>query len=287
MSAAKTTKQGVGRLLLRIVFSILLTFTILGTVGFGIGAYVLHSPTLLLSQIDKQDAAKKVHDALQQKYALAYHTTAVPSEVYMDVLTEEWLETAMKTYVKENYSLNKTSDAIDFTALQESITTYFETYAEENAYAKDETYTEKLEETISDAEKTVNSAIDVFHLHTMYRAGILQKFLNLGTFQVWIGLIGCGVLTAVLLLLLHRMYFVGMGLFAAGVLLTVPSLVVWAGGYISRFALKDAAVYAVFTGTMYHLLYLLLGIGIILFVIGLVLTGIAIVRSRKRETAKA
>lgn len=282
------TRSGAGSLLLRLVMSILLVFTLLGTVGGVLGRYVTASSSLLVSQLEKQNAAQKAHDSLQSKFDMEYNTTAVPAEVYMDVVTVAWMEDAMELWVTGNYSAAngaKTLTALDFTALEESITAYFEQYAEENNYEKDDTYTEKLSETIANAKTTVQDAVDVYHIQTMRDAGIWGKVFDHRHLLTLLAVV-CGVLSLVLAGLLAFLknrpcYWIGTSLFADGVLLTIPTAWVLGSSVIARFALKEPAVYAVFTGTMTALVQTVLIVGIVLLAAGTVLLTGSIFRDRK------
>ena len=91
------------------------------------------------------------------------------------------------------------------------------------------------------------------------------------------------VLAAVLLVLRnYPLYWIGSGLFTDGVLLTLPAAVILGSGVISRFSLKDAAVYSVFTGTMKALVLGMLIFGGILLAAGLVLLIGSIARERSQ-----
>ena len=79
------------------------------------------------------------------------------------------------------------------------------------------------------------------------------------------------MLTVLLLLLLRNGYWIGTSCFGAGALLTVGAGVVFGTGVIHRFVLKEAAVYAVVTGTMTALTTAVLVAGIVLLAIGVVL----------------
>ena len=48
------------RLVVRLLLTILLTFTVLGTLGSGYAGYLLSSPKVCLSQVEKQQAAAKI-----------------------------------------------------------------------------------------------------------------------------------------------------------------------------------------------------------------------------------
>ena len=153
---------------------------------------------------------------------------------------------------------------------ESSITDYFEKYAEENHYVKDDTYNEKLQETIDNGEKIISDATDLLRKDTLQKAGYLSKLEKLRTLT-FAGAGVCGVLTVLLLVLLRNSYWIGTGCFGAGALLTVGAGVVFGTGVIHRFVLKEAAVYAVVTGTMTALTTAVLVAGIVLLAIGVVL----------------
>lgn len=59
MSKATTSGMGKGGLLLRLILSILLVFSLLGTVGSAVGVSVLCGPSQLISQMHRHDAGQK------------------------------------------------------------------------------------------------------------------------------------------------------------------------------------------------------------------------------------
>lgn len=128
--------------------------------------------------------------------------------------------------------------------------------------------------------------IDVYHLGTLEKAGIWHKVQVLSK-PLWLlfggGVVLTLVLAAVLLVLRnYPLYWIGSGLFTDGVLLTLPAAVILGSGVISRFSLKDAAVYSVFTGTMKALVLGMLIFGGILLAAGLVLLIGSIARERSQ-----
>lgn len=285
----KQRPQSVGKTLVQLLLSLVLIFSILAAVAGGIGVFLTASPSLLLSQLERQQAPAKTRSALESYYQTEYNATAVPPEVYLDVLSENWLRDAMELKITAAYDQlhgKNTAAQPDYSALEQSITDYFETYAAENGYEKDDSYTQKLENTIQDAEKKVDSVIDVYHLGTLEKAGIWHKVQVLSK-PLWLlfggGVVLTLVLAAVLLVLRnHPLYWIGSGLFTDGVLLTLPAAAILGSGVISRFSLKDAAVYSVFTGTMKALVLGVLIFGGISLAAGLVLLIGSIARERSQ-----
>lgn len=257
-------------ILLRLVCCILLVFTLLGTLSAGAGSLLLGTGDhFLVKQLVRSDVPEKVHDSLQGKFDAAYHTTAVPAEVYMDVLTVEWLSDAMTQMVQAEFAGDSGTE-IDYTPLADSVTAYFAAYAEENQVAQDTVYTEKLAEVIESAEKTVGDTLDVYHIQTMKKAGIWQKAFRLEKPLLAVCVI-CGILSVLLVIFLRSWYWIGVSLFADGLLLTGTAGGILGSGIIRRFTLKEPGVYAAFTGVMGQLTTNALWTGLILLGIGTIL----------------
>ena len=159
---SQTSSPRIGGLLLRLLCSFVLAFSLIGICGGSIGTAVTGSPSLLTAQISKQDAARKVCDALKSQFETEYNATAVPADVYLDALSADWLEDAMKQQVTDSYQNPADKTVPDFSALEQSITDYFERYAAENHCEKDSTYDTKLAQTIQNAEHTIQDALDVY-----------------------------------------------------------------------------------------------------------------------------
>ncbi len=276
-------------LLLRLLLSFLLVFAFLGTLLCSIGTAIVASPSLFCYELEQQDAAKKVSNSLSTKFETQYNTTAVPASVYMDVLTVDFLDHAMTTWIEDAYDAPDVTPTVNTEALTNSINAYFAQYAEENDYTIDDAYTEKLTEVIENAEQTVTSAIDVYHISMMQDAGIWAKLFH-HTTLLYTAMIGCGIITLLLLIGLlllrkHSAYWIGTSFFASGIILTIGSGSILASGLIAQFALKEAATYAVVTGLMYMLTYLVLGVGIIAVLFGLALLLRNIINEKKATTS--
>lgn len=288
--------HSIGKTLLQFFLSVLLVFSVLvGFLGL-LGAYVLSSPNLLLGQLEKQQAAEKVQTQLESYFEEQAHATAVPAEVFLDSLDEEWVQNAMEAQIYSTYNQLQEEKSYsyietDTSSLEQAVTAYFEDYAEENGYEKDESYTQKLDEVIQDAESEIDSAVDVYHLNTLQKAGLLGKLQTLTKLLTFGGVGGC-ILTALLLLgfiLLREgtVFWTTAACFADGMLLGIPAVVVLGSGSISRFSLRDAAVYAVFTGTMEELVKIVACVGILLIVIDIaLLCAFTFLRNHSKKAAE-
>ena len=268
------------RLLLRVLLTILLTFTVLGTLISGYAGYLISSPQICITQIEKQKVAEKVYDSVESYFTAQYQTTAIPPETYLNVVTEDWIADRLEEQVTAEYEIlngSKLVYELDMTDLEAALTQFFSDYAEEINYPKDAVYEEKLQETIEKARAELTSQLDVYHFTTMQNANILQKFTGKQTY-LWLLCGGCGILSVLLLVILvllerkgawGKFYFPGCALLINGVFLTVPTAWVLATSYFSGLAIKVPAVYAAFTGVLYHCTRVGLIAGIVLLVLGL------------------
>lgn len=268
------------RLLLRVLLTILLTFTVLGTLISGYAGYLLSSPQICITQIEKQKVAEKVYDSVESYFTAQYQTTAIPPETYLNVVTEDWIADRLEEQVTAEYEIlngSKLAYELDMTDLEAALTQFFSDYAEEINYPKDAVYEEKLQETIEKARAELTAQLDVYHFTTMQNANILQKFTGKQTY-LWLLCGGCGILSVLLLVILvllerkgewGKFYFPGCALLINGVFLTVPTAWVLATSYFSGLAIKVPAVYAAFTGVLYYCTRVGLIAGIVLLVLGL------------------
>lgn len=275
-------KGFIWRLLWRLFLTLLFIFALFGTIAAGLACYVLNSPSALVREIDKQDAPEKVHDNISAYFEESYHTTAIPAEVFMDVITEDWVTEKMHQLVEDEYQhlLERTYTGYTFrdTALEESIISFFEAYAESIGQKQDAVYNEKLQTTIDNANAQVLSRLDVYHFSTLRNAGMLQKVSAILR-VLPVGFCGILAISAILMVLLILAearakewgwaYFPGCAFAIVGAFLAGGSIYLLATRYFDGFAIKMPAVYAVVTGLLYDGMKVLSVGGIGLLVIGL------------------
>jgi hypothetical protein len=286
-------------IVLRIVLTVLLTFSLMGAFLCRFAVSTLHAEPMCIAVLKDEGIAEKVYDALQSDFETAYHTTAIPPETYMDAISVTWLETEMEQQVQAYFSYMRAEsedvpeDVVDFTALEESITTFFYDYAEEIDYTPDDAFATQLEETIQNAKNTVLHRMDAFYLQTLEKNGKLERVQHsYGLLTgVSIGMSSmCLLLTAALVLIqrkggVQRLYWLACALFSAGVLMTIPLGYVVGTDAIAGFTVKDAIVYPSVTGVLTQISNLMLGWSIVVAAAGLVLLGVTIVfRKRQQST---
>lgn len=264
-------------ILLSIMASFLLVFAVIISYAGYLAGNIVSSPQFCISQIEEQQILQKVYDSLKSKLDLRYNSTAIPSEVYLNAITPEWLDSSIKEQVSSSYEQFDNPNATyspDYTALEQSLTEYFEKYAGENNILKDEVYEKKLADTITEAKSLVNSSYDVYKLETMKKANIwnkVKKARDIVSKALPLCIIAMAILILILILLKNPIYWIGVSLFADGIILTIPTAWILSSSFIMRFSIKDPAIYSVVTGAMTSVTETVMTTGIIMTIISIIM----------------
>ena len=244
-----------------VLLTFLLVFLLLGC---GLTAFVrtqvLNAETF--SVVTAQEGlADKAYSSLETYFKTRANSTGIPAEVFTDVMDRDELEKAINASVGQafDYLSGKTAEfgfTMDFTALEQSVQTFFSSYAEENNVVKDKVYEEKVASVIAEAEAEILFVADTFKLTMMYEKGWLgtaRHYLTyLGMAQTAC-LIGLAVVLVLLLLcnlrqISHMLYWCGTAGLTASLLLLAPCIYVTATDYFAGFAIKDPQIFAAVVG---------------------------------------
>lgn len=280
-----------------VILSILLVFSMLGT-GICITAdkVILNSQTCL-EIISEKKLSEKIRKLLERTFKEKYNSTGIPSEVYIDVLSEKYIDNIVKLHVTEGFEyLNGRTDKFnvspDFEALDESITEFFDNYAEENGYIKDSSYHEKLQKEINNAHSIIISYTDIFKLDTLSEYGVLTqargyiKYLDKITYIC----ISADILCIVLLLLLciknikEILYWVGISFMISSVIGLIPCVYLTSSNYFDSFVIKQEQIFTAFTSYMYRITDSVTAFETGVLATGFLMTVIYILTARKKGT---
>ena len=272
-------------LVLRIIVCMLMVFSIIGTCGVVIADRV-YTPEYLRSQVSRTDTYENAYNSLMKHFSDNYSISNIPIEVYESSFTSDWMKSAVDE--KINSFFEKREAEIDCSEAEKNITEYFESYAHEAHVIKDETYEKELDEAITYAEKTALEQADVYSLAVMERAGISAKVsacAALARKYMWVCIAAVAVLVVLLILLKRSLYWIGTALFASGMIMTIPTVIVKAEGLINKFSLKDYTTYTLVTGTMDSLATVVMMIGIIMLAVGVVMIATHLIMQNKSKSA--
>lgn len=249
--------------IIRLLLTIILSFCVVGYIGLS-AAGTLFDYTVYTDIVEKEDLAEKAHAVIQKDFEAEYNTTMIPAEVYMNEITPEWIEDAMKRNITAvtGYMSGVKSPAFspDYTRLEDSIKGYFHEYARSIGYEVDEVFDEKLSETITNAENKIESRMDAFYMQTLEKNGILEKVKKVIPHHYLVNAswaMGAVILVLLVTLILldrkggwRRVYFAGTGFFCGGALMAIPSAYLLLSDKISGFAVKDPVVYTAITSLL-------------------------------------
>ncbi len=210
---------------------------------------------------EQEGLADMAYSSLETYFKTRANSTGIPAEVYTDVMDRDALHEAILGSVSQAFDyLNGKTDTyeftMDFTALEDSVSTFFSDYAAENNVQKDVVYEEKVASVIAEAEAEILFVADTFKFSTMHKNGWLEmartlvSYLNLAQTAC---IIGTAVLVLLLILcnlkqLAHLLYWGGLSWLTASLLLLVPCVYVTATDYFAGFAIKDPQIFAAVVG---------------------------------------
>lgn len=270
--------------LLRVLVSIFVVFSLILSVACSVVQGTVLSAKYYENIIDKYKICDFATEQLEEDFEEASHTSGIDASVYMENITDELIENAVKNnitnaieYCKGKRSSYEYGVAVDTTAISDGITEFFENYAKEIDYEKDDAYNEKLNETIEFTIETFNTDTDVMKFSEIAAAGVFDA-INKYYPIIKIIMVACYVLTALFIALLvfislkdKPIYWAGVGIFPAGVLLMVPCIIFKASGFLGSFVIKIKAIFYSVTGLISGMIDITLIVGIVLTGIGLVL----------------
>lgn len=279
----------------RIIFTVLLSFCIAGHILSSAADSMLSLPGIYTNIIRDEKLADKAYSAIEGDFKKQYNTTAIPTEVYMDAISTEWLEKEMckRTEIYLDYINGTDTDYLtNFTALEESITTFFNEYAESIDYKQDEAFDKKLSETIANAKSTIEQRMDAFYMNTLRDNGYLDK---LRKFTPIIGIInwclfGVSMLLVVLLAFIERnrnwrnLYWAGTGFFCGGALTAIPCIYLLFTNAVSSFAVKDPIIFTAVTDLLDTGIWRVMIRSILYIALGVITITLNVIFSKKEQT---
>lgn len=271
---------------LRVIVCMLTVFALIGTFGV-IMADRVYTPEYLRSRVMATDTYENACNSLMKRFSDNYSISNIPIEVYESSFTSDWMKNAIDE--KINSYFEKREAEIDCSEAEKNITEYFEAYAHDAHVIKDETYEKKLAESITYAQKTALEQADVFSLDVMDRAGISAKashYMALARKYMMLCIAAAAVLGIVLILLKKPLYWIGTALFAAGMIMTVPTVIIKAEGLINKFSLKDYTTYTLVTGTMDSLAASVMKAGIVMLAVGAVMIALHLIIQNKHTKSE-
>lgn len=261
-----------------LILSVLLVFTLLGSVFAVIADTSLNSDSLI-KLAEKKSFAGGIHTELEKNFRDKYYITGIPSDIYMNSVPEQYIEGVVKETIVSAFSsldngIKMSEVKIENKEFENNIEQFFSDYADSIGYEKGEAYSQKVESAINDAYKSIASYCDVYKLSALSEHGVLQKLSRLYKLRIPLtsALIAADLVICLLLLIINRkskaavLYWLGTSSVVCAVTGIIPSAYLISTRYFDSFSIKQPQVFAAYTGMMYKLSESLMIFSIVLLV---------------------
>ena len=268
----------------KILLTFLLVFVLTGTELTLLGTCKFLTRSEFETVIEQQNLEEKAYASLESYFQSRANSTGIPAEVYLDAIDKETLKYGILSsadggfgYLRGFY--DNYASYMDLQGLVRSISQFFNDYADENNYQKnDAVFRQKVQDTIDEAESEIYFVTDTFKFSTMYENGWLAKARKAVVLmnQATIALSISTVILLVLLMLCCRKkfsefwYWLGIAGLTSGLLLSAPCLYALKADYFSRFVVKDPQIFAAVVGYLQLMTNQILTTAVCTFIMGAV-----------------
>ena len=285
---------------LNLILSIILVFSVIGaTAVFFVDCNLLNADKYIEIS-DEKNIPKMAYNEINQYFTDGEDYSKIPADVYMSVITEDDVKELIDLKINSVVSyMNNGSEQLslkteyDYTDLKNSITDYFNKFAEENNVEINDYFNTQLEKTISTAISEIESFTDIYMFEIVDKTGMLQKINKVSPYinPIKYVLMGAAVLLVVLIVFASRknicniLYWIGIPTLAVGVLVLVPSLYLKITGIAEKFIIRNDCVYTAYTGFMNDIIIsmMITGLVILLISVCVLFAGAFISKKKKSE----
>jgi hypothetical protein len=252
-------------------------------------------PEFYSSVTRSENVADTVYSSIEKFFSDNYASSGIPSEVYMDKIDKEEIQELIDLKIEDTISQikgeNVSGSGYDISQVEESITSYFEEFAEENNVEINDSFKEQLENTVSSACSEIEGQSDVFMTEYMDKAGVIQKANKLYSILTPAAavLAAAAVLIILIMIILSRknisgaFYWLAVSGFCASVVTAVPCLILKFSNYFSRLVIRTDYVYQAVTGTLKAFVDSILVIQGAIFAVSVVLIILYLITGRTKE----
>lgn len=262
------------------IMSVLLVLSLLATL---IMAVVMNfaNPDKLYAITKEKNLSHTVWTELDKYYSNRYNTTGIPAEIYMNAISEDYLDDVIRTQIDNGfYDLIDwyQSDTIINTTIENALNDFYSDYADSIGAPKDAKYDEKLSDAKKNADKIITEYCDVFKFGAMENHGILQKispfFVKVPTIMLILS--GTDVFLSLILLMINikstknALYWLGSSGIISGIIGALPCLYLKSTNYFSAFTIKQPQTYSAYTSTMNKIVETFFAYSLISIVLGII-----------------
>lgn len=290
--------------ILNLILSILMVFSLLGTVGLSFVKNHLLNETTYTQNSEKNNIPQMAYDEINTYFTNSTDYSRIPADVYMSAISEEDVKSIINLKIQWLFDYitaenSKTSvERIDYSyysALEKSITDYFEEFAKENNVEVDEAYNTQLQNTIDTAISEIDNYTDIYLIDLIEKTGAIEKvrkYYDLVNILMYV-CIAVTVLCAAIIVILTRkriantLYWLSISGICMSIIMLIPTLWLKISGVTNKLIIRNKCVYSAYTGFLSNSIGSLLTTVIITFAISAAILIIAIVISKFTNKKKA
>lgn len=288
------------------IVSVILVFTLIGSAALAV-ADSFATPDRLIKLTEDKKISSLVYSELEKYFSEKYASTGIPSDVYMNAVDEDYLQSVINSRIE--YGFSNLSDKYANLApennsnpsanpeLENNITDFFKDYAQSINYeiqGENDKYYVKLKSAKLNAISSIEEYCDVFKFTALTKHGVTAKIRPIYSRLPFLKIICIGASAFLALILVvcnfqrfkDILYWLGVSSFSAGVLGGIPCIYLISTDYFSAFTIKQPQIYTAYTSSMrictnnfLTACCILAGISVLLFI----LYGIISAISRNRQ----
>ena len=245
-----------------LIISVLLVFlTLAGSAMLLVDINISAEKLKKLAQ--KNSLETNIYPEINKYYKDKYNTTGIPAEVYMNAVDEDYIRSYEESYIDSAFEALESGAKMSVvhpknSKLEENIDNFFNNFAEENNYEKDDNFGLKLRNTKENAYTTIGSLCDVYKFSSMNQHGILSKLAKVYSHRIEATAAVLGAIVLMIILLIAVRYY-------------------------DSFTIKQVPVFTAFTSLMYKYTEAFAAASIALAVVGISLMVIYGVAHEKKK----
>lgn len=237
-----------------LVFSLLLTLIMTIITSFA-------NPDRLYDITKEKNLSNVVCTQLEKYYSQRYNATGIPTDVYMNAISEDYINNVIQTEINNAFYIlinEEQTDSVINATLETAISDFYSDYADSIGAEKDAKYDEKLSTAKANSYKVIAEYCDVYKFDSMQKSGILAKISPFFVKIPTVALIVYGSVGVLILLLMlvnlnsikTTLYWSGVSAVISAVIGAVPCLYLRFTDFFSAFTIKQAQIYAAYTGLL-------------------------------------
>lgn len=230
----------------------------------------------------KGNIPAKIVTQLDKYYRSKAGATGIPANVYMDSISEGYISSAVDSCLAGTFSSLKENKSFSASipenkALEDSINKFFNDYADQSGYEKDDAFYKKLDTTKSAAYKVIGDYCDIYKAASLSKHGVMGKASKLYRLRPLLTFASVGgvVLLILFIAAVNRkdkktiLYWTGISALISGIFGTLPSAYLLGVKYFDSFSIKQPQVFSAYTRSMYGLTNAFLAASIAMLVLGI------------------